>query len=800
MEISRNWLETFIQLPEDNATIAHAITQTGLEVAQVRSYSFLDKGLIIGEVLTCIQHPNAERLKTTTVDMGNGVIVPIVCGAPNVAAGQKVIVAPVGITLHTYQGDAFKIKKAKIRGEVSEGMICAEDEIGLDPMHDEIIVLDTELPAGTPVEEYFNTPDDSIFTIDITPNRGDGCSHLGVARELGAIYQRPLQLPPTHKPSLEGTPLPLKIDVLDKKACPRYCGIVLSGVQIEPSPIWLQNRLKSIGLQPINNVVDVTNFILHELGQPLHAFDYDKIVGQHVIVTSVEKGTHFTTLDQKERKLVGEELMICDEEGPMCMGGIFGGTRAEINENTTQVFLESAFFSQEAIAKAAKRHDISTDASFRYERGTDPNRVLMALERAVALLQEVAHAKVSSEVVDIYPEKLENKAIPMQYQRINTLIGQPIPPEKIHAILQSLDIEVLEVQTDGFVASVPPYRSDVTREADVIEEILRIYGYNNIPLSGKLSSRFLAFEDPNTSHALREKVSTLLVDNGYFEIMTNSFVKQTLNQAAGFDEEQNVPILNPLSESLDTMRQGLVFSGLEVIAHNLNRGQKNQKLFELGTCYQKQGNQYIESPRLGIWLTGMQHELHWAKSNTPTSPFDVRFIIHKIEQRLGIVSKVQEKEQDAIWIRALRFSCHDQEWLTLGEVHPKLCQMKEINQPVYYAEIQWELMKECLSPIEQYQAISKFPAVKRDLSLILDKNIRFSTIQDLVEKQREKLLTHISLVDIYEGDRMEAGKKTYTVSFLLQSPVKTLKEKEIDKVMQRLIHLFEQELGALIKR
>jgi len=800
MEIARNWLETFIQLEENNSIISDKITQTGLEVEHTHPFSFLDQGLIIGEVKTCSQHPNAERLKTTTVDIGAGEVLSIVCGASNVAAGQKVIVAPVGITLHTFQGEALKIKKAKIRGEISQGMICAEDEIGLGPLHDNIIVLDTNLPAGTPVEDYFQTPRDTIFSIDITPNRGDACSHLGVARELSAIFQRPLILPETTTPTLEGDPLPISVDVLDYNACPRYCGIVLQGLTVKPSPIWLQNRLKSIGLQSINNIVDVTNFVLHELGQPLHAFDYDQIVGHHIIVTSVEKGTRFITLDQKERKLDGSELMICDEEGPMCMAGIFGGTRAEIQNKTTSIFLESAYFSPEGIAITTNKHNISTDASFRYERGTDPNLVLIALQRAVDLIIQVAGGRVASNLIDHYPDEILPTPVQMTYTRIRELIGAILPIETIHSILEGLGIMVTEKNDNGFVAMVPPYRNDVTREADVIEEILRIYGYNKIPLTGKLSSNYLADIDLTTSNHLQEKVANLLVDNGYYEIITNSFTKQSLNLAAGFEKDQNVPILNPLSESFDTLRQGLLFSGLEVIGHNLNRGQKNVKVFEFGKTYSLEEGKYVERRHLGIWITGHRNDLHWSTTDIPLSLHDLRNAIHKIEQQLGIDATIREEDSLPIYIRTLISSIQDKDWMTLGEVQPKLCQMMEIHQPVFFANINWEVLKEQTNPIQKYRPVSKFPAVKRDLSLIIDKNVRFFTIQKLVEKQKENLLKQLSLVNIYDGDRIAHGKKTYTLSFLLQSPHKTLKEKEIDKVMQRLMKLFEQELGALINR
>src|SRR3569623_2061045 len=603
MKLSFNWLRDYIQILENPKEVAQLLTQRGLEVAEMTTFEPIKgslKGLVIGQVITCEQHPNADQLKVTLIDIGQDSPLRIVCGAPNVKTGQKVVVAPVGALLQHHEGAVLKIKKVKIRGEISEGMLCAEDEIGLGSTHEGIIVLDTSLPPGTPANQYFNSQPDTILEIDLTPNRVDAYSHLGTARELGALLDRSVQYPSVEKFKIATQTLPIKVEVHDHNVCPRYSGIAISGVNVEQSPSWLKDKLRAIGLNPINNIVDVTNFVMHELGQPLHAFDYDQIIGKKVMVKTLAPGTDFFALDDKTRKLNGVEVMICDQVGSMGMAGILGGQRTSIYTGTQNIFLESAYFAPEIIRKAAKQHAIKTDSSFRYERGTDPNITVYALKRACLLIQEIAHGQTASKLIDLYPQKIEDRDVKVHYKNITRLLGLNIPKAVIKRILHRLDIIISQEEIDSFEATIPPYRVDVTREVDVIEEIIRIYGCNHIEVIGKLGSTYLARTIQPEQNKLRHRITELLAANGYHEIYTNSLTKSSYAGLTNtINEQQQVAISNPLNESLDVLRTTLLWSGLEVVANNINRKQIDLKLFEFGKIYYKKEKQYIENNRLG---------------------------------------------------------------------------------------------------------------------------------------------------------------------------------------------------------
>ena len=803
MKISLNWLKDYIQISERPEEIAQLLTQSGLEVVGMTTFEPIAeglKGLIIGQVVTYGQHPNADRLKVTLVDIGQAAPLHIICGAPNVQAGQKVVVAPVGTQLRDQAGTTLKIKKAKIRGEVSEGMLCAEDEIGLGPTHDSIIVLDTPLPPGTPAIQHWGSQPDQILEIDLTPNRADACSHLGTARELGALLDRSVQCASVEKFKLGTQCLPIQVDVLDPDACPRYSGITISGVKVQPSPPWLRDKLRAIGLSPVNNIVDVTNFVMHELGQPLHAFDYDQIVGKKVIVKQLQRGTTFVTLDATTRRLHGTELMICDQAGGIGMAGILGGQRTSIHAGTKHVFLESAYFAPGIIRTAAKQHAIKTDASFRYERGTDPHLTVYALKRACLLIQEVAQGEIASALIDLYPEKIEAVRIEVHYKNITRLLGQAIPKATIKKILSRLDIEISHEKPEGFVASVPPYRVDVKREVDIIEEIVRIYGYERIEVTGKLGSTYLAKTTQPPHYKLRHRVAALLAANGYHEICTNSLTKSAYAASTDvLNTHLNVALANPLSETLDVLRQTLLFGGLEVIARNINRRQPDLKLFELGKVYCKADQQYVESNRLGIWLTGSIEGLNWMRKPQAATFQDINAVVHKVLRKLGVTDFVTEPFQGAFYQAGIHVLLGQTLLLTVGEVQHTLLERMNIAQPVFFADIDWEVLLNNWNPLGQYQEISKFPLVKRDLSLVLDRSVSFEAVKRVIAQQNDGLIQDFTIFDAYEGEKLGQGKKAYALSFVLQGKDKTLDDKTIDRVMACLMRAFESQLGALIR-
>jgi phenylalanyl-tRNA synthetase beta chain len=804
MKISINRLKEYIHLTESPAEIAALLTQSGLEVESIDSFVSVPgglEGMVIGEVLTCEKHPDADKLSLTTVAIGPGQVSQIVCGASNVAAGQKVVVATVGATLYPSNGEPFEIKKAKIRGQVSEGMICAEDEIGIGTSHAGIIVLDTDLPNGTPASAYFEVTQDQILEIGLTPNRADAASHLGVARDLKALVRRDLCLPEEKALRVEAQGPEVQVVVDKTDDCPRYAGVVLTNIQVGPSPQWLQHFLRSLGMEPINNVVDITNYILHDLGQPLHAFDAAKIGEGKIRVGKLPKGSTFVTLDGKERKLSGEELMICDPKGGMCIAGVFGGAVSGVSDQTTSIFLESAYFSPDVIRKGSQVHGLKTDASFRFERGTDPNMPVYALKQAVILLQRYAGAKVASEITDSYPEPKQDVRIPVNFGHINRLIGKVIEPTEVVGILESLDIAISELTGEGFVATVKPYRVDVTREADIIEEVLRIHGFQQVLLSDNLRTDYLAEHPVKDVAKLQYRLTELLANQGYFELVTNSLTSPKYVEKAGFlDASTTVEIFNKLSEDLGVMRQTLLFSGLEVVAHNINRRQTDLKCFEFGTVYQKKSEGgYKESRRLAIFQSGNRSSESWVESAKPFAFTDLYATVTRILERLNVEVSEVEVIETAPFAYGLSLKLGEKVVGTLGLVEEQQLKLAEVRQEVWFADLDWDLLSKKSSGLKKFQELSKFPEVRRDLSLVLDKEVTFARVKVVAEKAGGKLLKRLDVFDVYQGDKLEAGKKAYALSFILQDQENTLTDKEIEKTMSNLIHAFQNQVGAIIR-
>ncbi|UCS93487.1 phenylalanine--tRNA ligase subunit beta [Echinicola marina] len=803
MKVAINRLKDFIPFDEPTSKISELLTQSGLEVEGVDTFESIPgglRGVVIGEVMTCEPHANADRLKVTTVDIGTEVV-PIVCGAPNVDKGQKVVVATVGAELSPKGGEAFTIKKAKIRGEVSQGMICAEDELGLGKSHDGIMVLDTDLPNGTPASEYFELEATDVLEIGLTPNRADAASHIGVARDLKALLKRDLTLPSVEDFKVDNTSRPVSVEVEDAKDCPRYAGLTISNIKVGPSPEWLQNYLKALGLEPINNVVDITNFILHDLGQPLHAFDLDQVANDKILVKKLPKDTAFITLDEKERKLRGEELMICDENHGLCMAGIFGGKDSGVTDRTTSIFLESAYFSPDVIRKGSQIHGLKTDASFRFERGTDPNMPVFALKRAAILIKKIAGGEVSSDIVDLYPQPIEDFKINVKYAHIDRLIGKHIPQELVDEILESLEIKVTEKTEEGFMAIVKPYRVDVTREADIIEEVLRIYGFENVLLSDTYQAGFLAEHPAKDSNKLQYRTSELLSGMGFHEIMTNSLTKPIYAEKSGFlKNEENVEIYNKLSEDLGVMRQSLLFTGLEVLAHNINRRQKDLKFFEFGAAYFKEDDGYREEKHLAMFLTGDKSAESWLEPAKPVRFPDLYTVVERLLDKLNVKMPEVEIIHEAPFDYALKLSLGKKEIGKVGLLSSKITKLSDVKQEVLYAELRWDILVKKAAGLKKYNEISKFPEVRRDLSLVIDKEISFDSVRKIAEKSGGKLLKHIGVFDVYQGDKIESGKKAYALSFYLQDNAKTLTDKIIEQSMNRLMKSFEKEIGALIRK
>lgn len=803
MKISFNWLKDYIQISEHPEEVAQILTQSGLEVVGMATFEPVKgslQGLVIGQIMNCEKHPNADQLKVTLVDIGQSAPLHIVCGAPNVQIGEKVVVAPVGTLLHSGEGTTLKIKKTKIRGEVSEGMICAEDEIGLGHAHEGIMVLNTPLAPGTSAAQHFDIQPDTILEIDLTPNRADACSHLGTAKELNALLDRPVRYPSVENFKVATQSLPIQVEILDPSACPRYSGITISGVCVQPSPPWLKNKLRAIGISPTNNIVDVTNFVLHELGQPIHAFDYDQIVGKKITVKQLDPETPFVTLDSKTRKLSGVELMVCDQAGGIGMAGILGGKRTSIHSGTQNIFLESAYFAPSVIRQAARQHAIQTGTSFRYERGTDPNITVYALKRACLLLQEIAQGNIASLLTDLYPEKVEDLRVKVYYKNITRLLGLHIPEAVIKKILSRLDVAISHEEEDSFVASVPPYRVDVKREVDVIEEIVRIYGYDRIEVTGKLGSAYLARTIQPEQNKLRHRVAELLAANGYYEIYTNSLTKSSYARLTdALDAQQQVTILNPLSEALDVLKTTLLFAGLEVVAHNINRKQADLKLFEFGKTYRKEGQQYLENRRLGIWLTGNIESINWIRKPQEVTFQDMHAILHKVLHKLNIANFSAQPFQNALYQQGIQVVRNQTQLLTAGKVHPSLLKHMGINQPVFFADIAWDVLLGQWKRLNQFREISKFPAVKRDISLVLHKSVNFEAVSRVIAEQNNKLIKEVTAFDVYQGEKLGQEKKAYALSVVLQRKDKTLDEKTIEQVMKRLMRVFKDQLGAMIR-
>lgn len=802
MKISFNWLKQHIDLKESSSEIANLLTRSGLEVESVSAFETIQgglKGLVIGKVLTCEKHPGADKLKKTTVDLGNGIIAPIVCGAANVAEGQKVIVATVGAVLYPVGKESFTISKAKIRGEVSEGMICAEDEIGLGSSHEGIIVLNTDLPAGTPASEYFKIESDDVFEIGLTPNRADAASHLGVARDLKALLKRELNKDPLSGFKIDTANNPVKVVVEDTKACPRYSGITISGLKVGESPEWLKNRLKSIGLSPINNVVDITNYILHDLGQPLHAFDLKKVKGKKIVVKKAAEGTAFVTLDKVSRKLSSSDLMICNESEPMCIAGVFGGIESGVTDETTEIFLESACFSSDSIRKTSMQHGLKTDASFRFERGTDPNITVYALKKAAILLKEIAGGTISSDLIDIYPQAVENFTIETTYKNIHRLIGLKIEKNTIKDILTSLEIQILSESEEGLKLSVPPYRVDVQREADIVEEIIRIYGYDKIEVSDRLSTNYLADFPEKDKDSLQLTISHLLSGNGFNEIISNSLTKPAYSQALNLSDT-DVVILNKLSEDLGVMRQSLLFSGLEAVLYNINRRQKDLKFYEFGKTYHKSDGKYVEKNQLALFATGNESAESWLTSSEGVNYYYINSIVTKILNKLGIRDITLETSNEGIFSYGVVYKKENKEIGRAGLIQDKLIKLADIKQATFYAELNADLLLKLYKSGLVYEEISKYPEVRRDLSLVLNKKTSFNEIKKIALQTERKLLKDINVFDVYEGENLGKDKKSYSVSFILQDFEQTLTDKVIDKTMERLMSSFEKELGAVIRK
>lgn len=821
MQISYRWLQDYIRTGLSPEAVSAILTSIGLEVEGLKEYCPVAGGLegfVIGEVLTCEKHPDADKLSVTTVDVGHGETLGIVCGAPNVAAGQKVVVATVGATVHM-KDDSFKIKKSKIRGVESSGMICAEDETGLGTSHEGIMVLDASAVPGTPAKDYFSIETDYIFEIGLTPNRIDAASHIGVARDLAAYLDvnqdgfsknEGYSIPPVDGFSVDNHDRPIDIVVENTQACPRYAGLTISGVTVAPSPDWLQNRLRSIGLSPINNVVDITNYVLHETAQPLHAFDADRIKGGRVIVKTLPEDTSFTTLDGVERKLAADDLMICNAENGMCIGGVFGGLESGITEQTTTVFLESAYFNPKYIRRTARRHGLNTDASFRFERGIDPDKVVYSLKRAAMLIKEIAGGTISSEITDIYPDPITPFRIELVFRRINKLIGQEIPPKVIKKILEALEIDIESHTAYGMVIKVPPYRVDVQQQADVVEEILRIYGYNNIDFSDELHST-LSFSQKPDKERITNIISDFLSSCGFNEIMSNSLTKTSYyDQSGTFKAEETIHILNPLSQDLGSLRQTLLFGGLEAVIRNINHKNHDLRLYEFGNCYQKVPEDksqplpgYSERQHLALFMTGNKSEGNWNNPAEAITFYSLKAYVENILKRLGIPvdAFVKNEVSDDIFMEGLSYFDRDKLMVETGMVRPGILKQFDIKIPVFYADFRWDRIMEMLGKAKiVYEDLPRYPEVRRDLSLLVDQQVRFAAISETAVRTEKKLLKHINLFDVYEGDKIEAGKKSYAVSFILQDPDQTLTDKQIDKTMKRIAGSLEKELGAQVRQ
>ena len=820
MNISYNWLKEYVNFDLTPDEVAAALTSIGLETGDVEEVQSIKgglEGLVIGEVLTCEPHPNSDHMHITTVNLGQGDPVQIVCGAANVAAGQKVVVATLGTKL--YDGDeCFTIKKSKLRGVESNGMICAEDEIGIGTSHEGIIVLPEDVVPGTLAKDYYNIKSDYVLEVDITPNRSDACSHYGVARDLYAWLiqngrQATLKRPSVDAFKVDNHDMNIDIVVENTEACPRYAGVAIKNVTVKESPEWLQNKLRLIGVRPINNIVDITNYILHAYGQPMHCFDADKIKGGKIVVKTCPEGTKFVTLDEVERKLSDRDLMICNAEEPMCIAGVFGGLDSGTTETTKDVFLESAYFHPTWVRKTARRHGLSTDSSFRFERGIDPNGTIYALKEAALLVKELAGGEIASEIKDNYPAPIADFPVELSYEYTNALIGKVIPAETIKSIVTSLEMKITGETPEGLSLLVPAYRVDVQRPCDVVEDILRIYGYNNVEIPTSVKSSLSVKGDVDKSVKLQNLVSEQLVGCGFNEIMNNSLTAATYYEGLETYKPENlVQLMNPLSNDLNVMRATLLFGGLESIQHNANRKNADLKFFEFGNCYHFNAEKknpekvlaaYSEELHLGLWITGKRVSNSWAHPDENTSVYELKAYVLNIFRRLGVNfgGLVFGNLTDDIYSVAISVHTRGGKLLaTFGVLHKKIQKAFDIDNEVYYADLNWkELMKAIKNNTVAYKEISKSPAVKRDLALLIDKKVQFAEIEKIAYETDKKLLKSVELFDVYEGKNLEAGKKSYAVSFMLQDENATLNDKQIDKVMQKLIANLQNKLDAKLR-
>jgi len=809
MKISYNWIKEFLPVALPAAEVADLLTHSGLEVEGMEEFQSVPgglTGLVIAEVLSCEKHPNADKLSITSVNIGAEKNLQIVCGASNVATGQKVVVATVGSTLYPSSGDPFDIKQSKIRGELSEGMICAEDEIGLGNSHEGIMVLDPATVVGTPAKEYFKVEEDTVFEIGLTPNRADAASHLGVARDLYAVLLAndhkisPVVLPSEGKLNQSDTPDAISVVVENYEACPRYSGITISGINVTDSPAWLQNRLRSIGLNPINNIVDITNYILHECGQPLHAFDAQKIKDKKIVVRTAKASEKFTTLDTVERNLFQDDLMICDSAEPMCIAGVFGGMNSGISASTKILFLESAYFNPAYIRRTGKKHGLKTDASFRFERGTDPEITVYALKRAVSLILELAGGKVSSSLVDIYPEVIEAAEINFNLDYLDKFSGDKFDPDRVKLILTSLGISILSENGKDLSLKIPTSKVDVLRPVDVVEEVLRIHGYNRIPLPSKLISALPAIVGSDRESALN-KTADFLAANGFLEILTNSLTKS--NDVVAGETDQSVKILNPLSQDLNVLRKEMLQTGLEVVAYNRNRKNPDLRLFEFGKTYIKNDNKYEESNRLALYFTGRKFDISWNGDKSPVDFYFAKSFAENILRRckVDLSSLHYESSSDTNCNNLLIIGTKEKELMRLGSVRKSVLRSFDISNEVFFADFNWDaVLKMSRKASIQVAEVSKFPSVRRDLSMVIDSSVNFSSIESVAYKTERKLLKAINLFDVYQGDKIEQGKKSYAVAFILLDEQQTLTDKSIDKTMDRLMSALEKEVGAVIRK
>jgi len=811
MKISYNWLKRYLKTDLSATAAGALLTGGGLEVESIEKYESVEgglEGLFVGEVKTKEKHPDADKLSICTVDVGNSKILTIVCGASNVAAGQKVIVAVEGTRLYPSEGEPFVIKKSKIRGQASEGMICAEDEIGLGKSHEGILVLSPDALPGMPVKDYFKLEEDFVFEIGLTPNRADAASHTGVARDLMALInceakedQRTALILPSVQAFVVGSnAMPIGVSVEDAIACPRYSGLTISGIKVQDSPDWLKTALKTIGLRPINNIVDVTNFVLHELGQPLHAFDAAKIKGGKVIVKKCPDKTKFVTLDGITRELSADDLMICNAEEPMCIAGVFGGMGSGVTEQTTSIFLESACFNPVSIRKSSRHHGLKTDASFRYERGSDPDITVYALKRAALLITEIAGGEVSSEITDIYPEPVLPFKVPFAFSNCKKLIGKDIDHEVIRTILTSLGIVIESEGNDTLLLAVPPRKVDVTRECDVVEEVLRIYGYNKVEIPKSLRASISYTPKPDKVK-MQKLVSDLLSENGFQEILCNSLTKAAYYENnPGFSPDQSIALLNPLSSDLNVMRQSMLYSGLEVIAYNQNRKQNDLRLYEFGKTYLKSANGFHETMHLSVFMTGRKMPEGWNTNNSPADFFLLKSVVMNILSRLGIkVSSLAEIAND-IFSSGLELSSAKKKIVEFGIVSKGVMKQVDASGDVLYADLNWDAILNLLSKKEiDYKEVPKFPTVRRDLALVLDKKVQFSEVEQLAFQYEKNYLKGVNLFDVFEGDKIGHDKKSYALSFMLQDEQATLTDKQIEKIMEKLMKAYEEKLGASIR-